>query len=476
MIDPMTGKSRALTAVLIIGVLVVVGALYLAARAVHPPASAQTLSVDTAIAAAHGGSLTENGVPSIDLFDRAISRLDTVYYKPFPPQTPFKGEHSALVDFLRAKHVAHPDVPTQTATGDPLQDAQRLNEVVSAVDKRYRKTLGSSASSDLTQAALMGVMDSVDDPYTVYLTPQQNQALTESLNGGDFGGIGVYIYHLRDGGVILQPIDGAPAAQAGMKPGEIVDSVDGKPVKGVVLDRVEQWIRGAAGTQVTLVTHPYNAPKIRHRFTITRQIIHVPTVFKKMEDGFDYIRLSDFGSTSADEVKKALLWGHAHHAKGYIFDLRDNGGGFVDAAVRISSYFIPQGTIVSTIDRQGHREVQEALGTAIGDTQPLVVLVNKYTASASEITAGALQDYHLAKIIGTKTFGKGVVQSIYDMPDGGAIKITTARYVTPLGRDIQHRGITPDIVVPQNVDIPLDSPADKQLAAAKTELHEMLKQ
>jgi carboxyl-terminal processing protease len=201
----------------------------------------------------------------------------------------------------------------------------------------------------------------------------------------------------------------------------------------------------------------------------------VPTVEKKMEDGYDYIRLSDFGQTSADEVQKALLFGHAHNAKGYILDLRDNGGGLVDAAVKISSFFIPSGTIVSTIDRDGHRDVEEALGDAIGGTQPLVVLVNKYTASASEITSGALQDYHLAKIIGTKTYGKGVVQSIYGLPDGGALKITTARYVTPLGRDIQHKGITPDIIVPQSIDVRLDSPEDKQLAAAKAELKTLLK-
>ena len=164
------------------------------------------------------------------------------------------------------------------------------------------------------------------------------------------------------------------------------------------------------------------------------------------------------------------------HSQRLILDLRDNGGGLVDAAVKISSYFIPQGVIVSTIDRNGNKDSQEALGDAIGGLQPLVILVNKYTASASEITSGALQDYHLAKLVGTKTFGKGVVQSIYPMPDDGALKITTARYVTPLGRDIQHKGIMPDVVVDQNVDPALiDTPADKQLAAAKAQLHNLLR-
>ena len=192
----------------------------------------------------------------------------------------------------------------------------------------------------------------------------------------------------------------------------------------------------------------------------------------KIEGGLDYVRLSDFGTTSPDEVRKALLDGRDRGARGYILDLRDNGGGLLDAAVEISSLFVPQGTIVSTIRRDGQRTSEEALGDAIGGLHPLVVLVNKYTASASEITAGALQDYHFATLIGTRTFGKGVVQSIFPLPDQGALKITTARYLTPAGRDIQHHGIEPDVVVEQDPNPALiDTPADKQLAAAKTRLH-----
>jgi carboxyl-terminal processing protease len=180
--------------------------------------------------------------------------------------------------------------------------------------------------------------------------------------------------------------------------------------------------------------------------------------------------------TSADEIRKALLDGKAKGARGYILDLRDDPGGFVDAAVAISSYFIPQGTIVSTIQRDGERTTNEALGDAIGGLHPLVVLVNKYTASASEITSGALEDYHLATLIGTRTFGKGVVQSIFPLADDGALKITTARYLTPAGRDIQHHGIEPNILVNQDPDPALiDTPADKQLAAAKARIRQLLR-
>jgi carboxyl-terminal processing protease len=148
--------------------------------------------------------------------------------------------------------------------------------------------------------------------------------------------------------------------------------------------------------------------------------------------------------------------------------LRDNGGGLLDAAVNISSFFIPKGVIVTEIDRDGNRDPQYATGNTISGTGPLVILVNAYTASASEITSGALQDYKLATLVGTKTFGKGVVQGIFSMPNGGALKITTQRYVTPAGRDIQHKGIEPNIVVNQNPEPGLiDTPKDKQLQAAK---------
>jgi carboxyl-terminal processing protease len=469
MIDPMAGKFRALIAALVVLIVALVGALYLVARGLDASPSHAQFSVSMAGDSGHDG--VGANVPPAALFDKALTDLETEYYKPFEPQTPFRGEAQALTKYLESNHVAHPSLPSEVASGDPQADAQRLADVVSYAQHTYGSHLGADGSTALTEVALTGVMNSVDDPYTVYLTPHEIQSLQEQLNGGDFGGIGVYILQLKDGEVVLQPIDGQPAALAGMKPGEIVDTVDGRSVKGVPMDVVERWIRGAEGSRVVLTTHPYKKTN-EHRFAITRAIIHVPTVQKHMEDGYEYIRLSDFGSTSADEMKQALLYGKEHNAKGYILDLRYNGGGLVNAAVDISSFFIPQGTIVSTIDREGHRQIEEARGDAIGG-QPLVVLVNRYTASASEITAGALQDYHLAKLVGTKTFGKGVIQSIYDMPDGGALKITTQRYLTPLGREIQHKGITPDVILAQGDDVPLDSPADKQLAAAKAQLAQL---
>jgi carboxyl-terminal processing protease len=385
------------------------------------------------------------------------------------------GERDALASLLSEKKIANSTLPPQTAAGDPIDDGARAAALLAFAQQHYGAALGSSGVDDLTDAALRGMMGSVHDPYTVYLSPREIQGLNESLSGGNFGGIGVYIYQLRDGRIVVQPIEAMPAAKAGMKPGEVVDTVDGKLVRGLPIDHVEAMIRGEAGSVVRLTAHRYGAPASAERsYTIVREIIRVPTVRAKMEDGFDYVRLSDFGTTSGDEIRRALLEGKAKGARGYILDLRDNGGGLVDAAVAVSSLFIPHGTIVSTIHRDGQRASQESLGDAIGGLHPLVVLVNKYTASASEITAGALQDYHLATLIGTRPFGKGVVQSIYPLPDEGALKITTARYLTPAGRDIQHHGIEPNIVVNQDANPSLiDTPADRQLVAAKARLRQL---
>ena len=466
----MTVFIRALVVALVVLVAASAASLYVyrwhseaASRAELQVASAGSLD-----------GILDDGQNASQLVSLAVRQIDRVYYRPVNAQNMLDEERKALLAFLKTKHVAKATIPAQHATGNESGDAAQAVRTLDYAQAHYGAALGAAGSSLMTQWALAGIATMPSDPYTTYLSPRAFQGLDESLSGGNFGGVGVYIYQLKDRRVLVQPISGLPAAKAGMTPGQIVTQVDGKSVNGVALDTVERMIRGKQGSTVRIRAYPYEHPTKARTYAIVRQIIHVPTVSAKMEDGYDYIRLSDFGQTSPDEVRKALLDGKAHHAKGYILDLRDNGGGLVDAAVRISSMFVPAGkAIVSTIDRAGQSQESDALADwSIPNVAPVAILVNKYTASASEITAGALQDYHLAKIVGTKTFGKGVVQTIYPMPDDGALKITTARYVTPLGRDIQHRGIMPDIAVPQDADTPalIDTPADKQLSAAKAYL------
>jgi carboxyl-terminal processing protease len=204
---------------------------------------------------------------------------------------------------------------------------------------------------------------------------------------------------------------------------------------------------------------------------VTRDIIHQPSVYAKLLDnGIGYARLTVFGSNTAQELSAALDKLQAEGAKAYVLDLRDNGGGYLNAAIDVSSKFIPSGPIVSVESRGGSDTQYDAENTAI-PPKPLAVLVNRYTASASEITSGAIQDNGVGELIGEKTYGKGVVQTIHPLPDGSAVKITSARYLTPKGRDINLIGIEPDIVSVEPKTAKLGDPADDpQLDSAITYL------
>jgi carboxyl-terminal processing protease len=460
----LTARTRLLSAALVVAVAAFGGAVYAerAAASAEPPpivigGGQQIVGLDIA-------TLLGRGDQQKQMLALAYERVEHAYYKPVADQLLVTGEQKALTAFLKAKAVNDPQVPKNLATGDRTRDLAILERTLTTVQARYAKL---APAKTYTQVALIGMLGGLGDPYTTYLTPQEISGLDEQLRGGNFGGIGVYIQQdQKTGAITANPIEGNPAIKAGVKPGDAILAVDGRSTMGQKIDVVEQEIRGPKGSVVSLTVkhHGSEAPTTLH---VTRDDIRVPSVRAKMENGIDYVRLSDFGSNSADEVRNALLDGKRRNARGYILDLRYNGGGLLDAAVDISSLFIAQGTIVSTIDRVGNRDVKTASGRTIGTT-PLVVLVNKYTASASEITAGAIQDYGVGTLVGEKTYGKGVVQSLYTLPDRGALKITTARYVTPKGRDIHKKGIVPDVSIAQQADPRLiDTEKDKQLSAAK---------
>lgn len=407
-------------------------------------------------------SVSDNGRA---LYNTIAQRVEEEYYKPVDTRALVKGERAGILAAVRAHKAAVNLVPKASGSGNLLSDNALMDSTLATSIQAFKGRISSDVIAD---AAIRGMLDTLHDPYTVYMDPKEYNSLEESLSGGDFGGVGIYIVSdPHSGDILVDPIENAPAARAGMKPGDIIAAINGRTVRGMKLDIVEHLIRGKIGTGVSLLVKPHAHGQPAHVVRVLREQIHVPSVRAKMENGIDYIRLAEFGETSATEVRKALLDGKRHQARGYILDLRYNGGGLLDAAVSISSLFIPQGPIVSTIDRFGDKDIKSALGTSL-NAKPLVLLVNGFSASSSEITAGAIQDYHAGILIGTKTFGKGVVQSIITLGNDGALKVTTARYVTPAGRDIQHKGIRPNIVIDQPDDLRyIDSPRDRQLAAAK---------
>ncbi len=406
----------------------------------------------------------------LSILDISLEKVHEHFYKPIDDQALLKGERTGLIKFLEKKHV-NAVIPLPTADNVLADDTTAANKMLTDAIDSYSSA---ASADDITFAAVSGMLDSLDDPYTVFLSPREIESLNELIRGGDFGGIGIYIG--KDPKTkdieVLNPIDGTPASRAGLKPFDTIISVDGHLTKPMDLDSVMNLIRGKVGSSVKLLVARKGVPD--KTYVVVREQIHVPSVsYRMIGKDVGYIQLYDFGDTSEQEVTAALNSVFKQGAKAIVFDLRNNGGGLLDAAVQVSSKFIADGPIVSTIDRAGQVETEDAYQDAV-PPHPLVVLVNQYTASASEITAGAIQDARVGVLLGVRTYGKGVVQTIYDLPGSSAVKITTARYVTPNGRDINKRGIDPNITVPMDPKIVgLDS-KDVQLKAALEYVHKQI--
>ncbi len=297
----------------------------------------------------------------------------------------------------------------------------------------------------LINNAIKGMVSSLD-PHSSYMTPDEYKELKITTTG-KFGGLGIEIT-IKDGVLtIVAPIEGTPAYKAGLKPNDMIIKINGKSTLGMSLQEAVKLLRGKPGTKVTITilrgknSKPFDV-------TITRAIIHVKSVkYKKIGD-VGYLRISQFQQGTTEEVKKALK--KLKGIKGLVLDLRNDPGGLLQEAIGVSDLFVKKGLIVSIRGRRKY-DVQKFYATN-GGTEPgypLVVLINSGTASAAEIVAGCLQDDKRALIMGVRSFGKGSVQTIIPLPDGSALRLTTARYYTPSGRSIQAVGIEPDIVVNQ---------------------------
>jgi len=429
--------------------------------------AATMLQLPTATAAPTG-TLTATEASQIST---SYNDLTTEFYKKVEPQTILDSVHKELAATLTHEHLKG-TLPKLSASDSAINNTRAIDLQVEAASR----LAGSHVSSKLlTYVAIDGMMNSVRDRYTVFLSPREYADLNGDLDGGNFGGTGIVIQADDSKYVIVSNVvpDG-PADKAGVEQDDLITSIDGTSIKGWSIDRTSAHLRGKEGTKVTL-TLVRDGKLLPNTITITRATIHQMSAYERLLPGnIGYVALTVFGRSTADELAASLDRLRKKGARAFVLDLRDNGGGYLDAAVGVSSKFISEGPIVSVESRASSITTLEANDTAIPPA-PLVVLVNGHTASASEITSGAIQDSGVGTIMGTKTFGKGVVQTIYPLGDGSAVKITTARYLTPHNRDINHLGITPDIVVAENVrPRPGDPARDAQLARAVQFINDQL--
>ena len=296
--------------------------------------------------------------------------------------------------------------------------------------------------------AINTMVASLNDPYTKFLDPKEFADETSSIKGS-LKGIGIQIA-VKDGKLmVIAPIEDTPAEKAGLKADDEILEIDGVSTKGITVDKAADKIRGKEGTQVTLLVKRKDTPP--KSYTITREEIEIKSISQKVPedmkipDDLCYIRLSSFISRNAATEFGTILNNNSDK-KGFIIDLRSNPGGLLTNAIYISDMFLDGGTIVSTVDRDGYKETQRA-SAGVYTNKPVVVLINKGSASASEIFSGAMKDNHRAVIIGEQSFGKGLVQEINKLPYESGINITIQKYLTPNGTDINKKGITPDIEV-----------------------------
>jgi carboxyl-terminal processing protease len=341
------------------------------------------------------------------------------------------------------------------------KDAGKLQQkIIEELQTRYYKPV---SVDKLSTAGVNGMLKSLKDPYTVYLTPQEVQDFAEKEKGS-YSGIGASLQKTKDGLVITGVFNGSPAKAAGLAPGDVIVTVDGQDTKGAAIETSISRIKGAEGSTVTLGVQPKDKKQPVKTYKIVRKNIEIPETTSKIINDkgvkVGYVQLYEFGGLAGRDVRKNVEDLKKKGAQWFVFDLRYNGGGLLTQAVDVTNVF-QQGLVTSTAGLHSPKEVLEATGP-VATKKPMVVLVNGFSASASEITTGALKDHKRAEIIGTTTFGKGLVQTIINLGNGAALKLTTAVYLTPNGTNINKKGITPDIVVKDNPK----SKVDEQLQAA----------
>lgn len=329
---------------------------------------------------------------------------------------------------------------------------ERINEVKHMIDKNYYKK---ADDYDVLIGMLKGAVNSLKDPYSYYMTEDEYKKFNEETDG-EFAGLGIYVSGSIDDNLItvVAPMKGTPADRAGLKTDDKIIKINGKDFTADKMDDAVKIMRGKPGEKVkiTVLRRDENGKAKFIDFEIVREIIKVQTVSSKLlKDNIGYISISGFDTPTYNDFDKQYKELKKQGMKKLILDLRNNPGGLLTTSTQVVNTFLDGGLIMYTLDKQNNKETINA--TKGADDIKIVVLVNKGSASASEIVAGALKDRKRATIIGTQTFGKGIVQTVFNMPDGEGLKLTTSAYYTPSGVNIHGKGIAPDIKVELNKEV-----------------------
>lgn len=330
-------------------------------------------------------------------------------------------------------------------TKDRYADLQMFTKVLNLIEQHYVEEVD---TKKLIYGGIKGMLSSLE-PHSNFLPPEIFNEFKQETSG-EFGGIGIEISVQNDVLTVISPIDDTPAYKAGIQAGDKIVEIEGKPTKGISLAEAVAKMRGKRGTSVTIgvVRDGLDKPK---KYTIVRDLVKIRSVkYTDFGDGYLHIRITGFIENTGESLASALATHEKKSGKikGLIIDLRNNAGGLLEQAIQVCNQFINEGVIVSTVGRnKAEQDVFYAKKSGARTDFPIVVLVNEYSASASEIVAGALQDHKRAAIMGMRTFGKGSVQKVIELGDGAGLKLTVSRYYTPKGRSIQAHGIEPDIIV-----------------------------
>ena len=346
---------------------------------------------------------------------------------------------------------------------ETYEELKTFSEVLTQVQKHYVEEI---KPKELVQGAIRGMLSTLD-PHSAYMTPEMYKEIQVETKG-EFGGVGIQIGIKDNRLAVIAPIEGTPAQKAGIKAGDFITKVNEETTKDLTLMDAVQKMRGPKDTKVNLTIQREGTPDPLV-FTLVRDIIKIESVKSKvMENNIGYIRMTQFQESTGKDLSRVLKQFREQKLQAAILDLRNNPCGLLTSAVEVTEQFIPPGKMVVYIKgRDGRKDEYVSRSKEPQEEYPMIILVNEGSASASEIVAGALQDWGRAVVIGTTTFGKGSVQTILPLADGSGLRLTTAKYYTPKGRSIQSTGITPDIVVKPQVPPAVAKAGDKDKPAEK---------